>query len=36
VVTAGVGADPSDFSSQFLEAISAHRHWGREKDRVPA
>jgi predicted glycosyltransferase len=36
VVTAGAGADGTDLASQFLQAISAHRHWERTTETVPA
>lgn len=36
VVTAGAAAEPGGFASQFVDAISAHRHWGRVKGPVPA
>jgi catalase len=35
VVTAGVGGDPADLASRFLEAIAAHRHWDRQTSSVP-
>jgi catalase len=36
VVTAGDGGDPTELAAQFVEAIAAHRHWGRQLGAVPA
>ena len=36
VVTIGSGADVGELASGFLDAIAAHRHWGRQKGSVPA
>ena len=36
VVTAGSGAEGSALASELLDAISAHRHWGRDVSAVSA
>lgn len=36
VVTAGSGTDGTALASEFLDAISAHRHWGRDVSSVSA
>jgi hypothetical protein len=32
----GATAAVDDFAERFVEAITQHRHWSREQDRVPA